>query len=212
MVTHLEFTVDTDDFPLAWVFEASPDARVELERIVPTDGSVVSYFWIRDGSAAPDICVSPDEPGVLGREYVDVVDGDHLFKVSWDHDHEGLLTGLDQTGVTLLDGTGTADGWVFEVRGERREDIAQLHDYCRDRDISLRVDGIHELRETAVEYGLTDAQREALVRAYEMGHFDTPRTASLEAVAEDLGISRQALASRLRRGHRHMIENALVTA
>jgi predicted DNA binding protein len=59
-------------------------------------------------------------------------------------------------------------------------------------------------------FELTDTQREALVLAYERGYFDSPRESSLEAVAEELGITQQSLSSRLRRGHRRLIENTLI--
>ncbi|MFC7027483.1 helix-turn-helix domain-containing protein [Halomicroarcula sp. GCM10025710] len=41
------------------------------------------------------------------------------------------------------------------------------------------------------------------------GFFDEPRTATLEDVAAELGISRQAVANRLRRGHRALIREML---
>jgi Predicted DNA binding protein len=57
---------------------------------------------------------------------------------------------------------------------------------------------------------LTDTQREALVLAYERGYFNSPRESSLEAIGEELGITQQSLSSRLRRGHRRLIENTLI--
>lgn len=47
--------------------------------------------------------------------------------------------------------------------------------------------------------GLTDRQDEALRIAYEWGHFDIPRRASLEDVAEELGITPSSVSERLRR-------------
>ncbi|MFC7019992.1 MULTISPECIES: helix-turn-helix domain-containing protein [Haloarcula] len=56
---------------------------------------------------------------------------------------------------------------------------------------------------------LTAPQREALLLAYEMGYFDEPRAATLEDIAARLDISRQAVANRLRRGHRALIRKML---
>ena len=47
---------------------------------------------------------------------------------------------------------------------------------------------------------MTDAQQEALVLAYERGYFNTPRDVTMADLGEELGISQQAVASRLRRG------------
>jgi predicted DNA binding protein len=57
--------------------------------------------------------------------------------------------------------------------------------------------------------GLTEKQHEAVLLAYRMGYFDSPRQAGLAEIAAELDISRQALASRLRRGLRHIVGNAL---
>jgi predicted DNA binding protein len=57
----------------------------------------------------------------------------------------------------------------------------------------------------ATSDGLTDAQREAVRTAHEMGYFEIPRTASLEAVADELGISASSLSERLRRAQSHLV-------
>ena len=57
---------------------------------------------------------------------------------------------------------------------------------------------------------VTDPQREALKLAYEYGYFNTPREATLAEIAEELGISQQALGSRLRRANRRLIEREII--
>lgn len=59
--------------------------------------------------------------------------------------------------------------------------------------------------------GLTDHQREALRTAYELGYFDIPRHASLEALAAELGISASAASERLRRAQTELIEETVAT-
>ncbi|AFK21113.1 DNA-binding protein (plasmid) [Haloferax mediterranei ATCC 33500] len=54
--------------------------------------------------------------------------------------------------------------------------------------------------------GLTDCQHEALRTAYGMGYFDIPRTATLDEVATELGITASSLSERLRRAQTHLIE------
>ncbi len=53
---------------------------------------------------------------------------------------------------------------------------------------------------------LTDPQREALWTAYEMGYFEIPRTADLNEVATELGITASSLSERLRRAQTHLVE------
>lgn len=59
--------------------------------------------------------------------------------------------------------------------------------------------------------GLTDRQQEALRTAYEMGYFEIPRRASLEAIAEELGISASAASERLRRAETQLLEEVVAT-
>ncbi|NLV07650.1 DNA-binding protein [Haloarcula rubripromontorii] len=59
--------------------------------------------------------------------------------------------------------------------------------------------------------GLTDRQLEALRTAYEMGYFEIPRRASLDAVAKELDISASSLSERLRRAQTQLIEETVAT-
>lgn len=59
--------------------------------------------------------------------------------------------------------------------------------------------------------GLTDPQREALRTAYELGYFEIPRAASLEAVASELDIAPSSVSERLRRGQTQLIEETVAT-
>jgi len=59
--------------------------------------------------------------------------------------------------------------------------------------------------------GLTDRQHEALRIAYERGYFDIPRQASLEDVAEELGITPSSVSERLRRAQTQLIEETIAT-
>ncbi|MFD1600354.1 helix-turn-helix domain-containing protein [Halobellus rarus] len=59
--------------------------------------------------------------------------------------------------------------------------------------------------------GLTDQQQEALRTAYELGHFDIPRRASLQEVAAELDISASSVSERLRRAQTRLIEETVAT-
>ena len=59
--------------------------------------------------------------------------------------------------------------------------------------------------------GLTDRQREALRIAYEMGHFEIPRAASLDDIAAELDITASSLSERLRRAQTHLVETTVAS-
>lgn len=211
MATVVEFTSPAAQFPLGSVFETLPCVTVELERIIPHETRVIPYFWVR-GAEADDIEASfEDHAGLTGVRLVDSVEEEYLMRVEWNREYVGVLSGLAEAELVVLSGVGTADGWSFEVRADDRAEIGEFREYCRSNDVPIEITSVHELLPVqGPGYDLTDAQRQALVLAYERGYFDSPREASLEEIAEELDITQQSLSSRLRRGHRRLLAATLV--
>jgi predicted DNA binding protein len=211
MATVMEFTSPAAEFPLGTVFENLPEVTVELERIIPHETLIIPYFWVR-GAEATDIETEfESHPGVKEVVLIDSVEDEYLMRAKWDRDYVGVLSALSTTNLVVLRGIGTNEGWRFEVRGESREEISEFRDYCQDHDIPIDITAVHALLPVQGEgYQLTDTQREALVAAYEQGYFDSPRTTSLEGVAETLGITQQSLSSRLRRGSKRLVGATLI--
>ncbi|WP_254272491.1 helix-turn-helix domain-containing protein [Haloarcula marina] len=211
MATEATFTVPSDQFPLGTVFDQLPNVRVELERIVPAQNVVIPYFWVR-GTEVTDIEGEfTEHPGVKSIRLVDSVDDEYLLRVEWAIDYDDVLTVLAETGVPLIEAIGTNHQWTFEVRGDDRSDIVDFQRRCRELDIPITMTALHALTpvETTTEAGLTDTQLEALVLAYQRGYYESPRQVTLEALGEELGISQQAVGSRLRGGIKHVLGSTL---
>jgi predicted DNA binding protein len=211
MATVMEFTSPAAEFPLGSVFETVPGVTVELERLIPHETLVIPYFWVR-GAEIDDIeAVFEAHAGVSDIRLIDSVDDEYLLRAAWDREYVGVLNALAEASLAVLTGVGTQNGWRFEVRGESREDISKFREFCLREEIPIEITAVHALLPIQDEgYRLTNAQREALVAAYEGGYFNSPREASLEEIAEGLGITQQSLSSRLRRGHRRLIAATLV--
>ncbi|NUB91325.1 helix-turn-helix domain-containing protein [Haloterrigena sp. SYSU A121-1] len=211
MATEATFTVPSDQFPLGTVFEQLPDVTVELERIIPAQDVVIPYFWVR-GTVVDDIeDAFTGHPGVDDIRLVDSVADEYLLRVEWALEYSGVLSTLVETEIPLIKAIGTNRGWTFEVRGDARSDLAAFQQRCRDQEIPITPTEIHALTpvETATEEALTDTQQEALVLAYQRGYFESPREVTMEELGDELGISQQAVASRLRRGIKHILGSTL---
>jgi predicted DNA binding protein len=77
--------------------------------------------------------------------------------------------------------------------------------------VAFEVERIRELEgKPAGRYGLSEGQYNALTTAATYGYYDIPRDADLQAVAEELDVSHQALSERLRRGMLALIEDTLL--
>lgn len=211
MATVMEFTMPADALPLGAVFGALPEVTVELERLVPNETPVVPYVWVR-GAAAEDVTESFEAFGDgVSVELVDHVDGESLLRAKWDEGF-GVLDALAASNVVALSAVGRQGGWTFEVRGESHDAVSNFQERCDARDIPISITAVHALHSAqGNNHELTQTQREALRLAYERGYFDSPRRASLDEIANELGITQQSLSSRLRRGHRRLIAENLIT-
>jgi predicted DNA binding protein len=56
---------------------------------------------------------------------------------------------------------------------------------------------------------LTEKQREAIILAFNLGYFDTPRKISSEQLANKLGLANSTLAVHLRRAERRLLAEML---
>ena len=211
MATEATFTVPSDQFPLGTVFSELPAVTVELERLIPARDVVIPYFWVR-GTEIDDIeDAFTEHPGVKTIRLVDSIEDEYLLRVEWALDYDDVLTILAETEVPLIEATGTNEQWTFEIRGDDRSDIADFQRRCRELDIPVTLTELHGLTpvKTGTEAVLTHTQQEALILAYERGYFESPREVTLEELGEELGISQQAVGSRLRGGIKQVLGGTL---
>lgn len=211
MATEATFTVPADQFPLGTIFVQLSGVTVDLERLIPLRDVVIPYFWVRGTEVADIEDAFTEHPGVARIELVDSVDDEYLLRVEWAVDYDDVLTVLTETKVALIKAEGTAEEWTFQVRGDARSDIAEFQRHCRELGIPVTLTALQALTplKPAIETGLTDTQQEALWLAYQRGYFESPREVTMEEIGDELGISPQAVASRLRRGINHILGHTL---
>ncbi|WP_254532282.1 helix-turn-helix domain-containing protein [Natrinema gelatinilyticum] len=211
MATEATFTVPSDEFPLGTVFTQLPNVMVTLERIIPAQNVVIPYFWVR-GTVVDDIeGAFTNHPGVEKIRLIDSIEDEYLLRVEWTREYAGILSVLTETEIPLLEAVGTSQQWTFEIRGDDRSDIAHFQRSCLESDIPITITKLHAITpiETETEAALTDSQQDALVLAYNRGYFESPRQITMEELGDELGITQQAVASRLRRGMKNILGSTL---
>jgi predicted DNA binding protein len=212
MAVEASFTATEDDFPLAAVFANFPDVQIELDRVVPTNDAIVPYFWV-DGAGVAEIDMGDIEhPGINDIRVIDTAEDNAFIRIDWDFGYESVLTAITETDATLISAIGKQEKWTFEIRGNDQQAVADFRSYCQDHDIVVELSQLHALSplRSGREYDLTEAQREALTLAYARGYYDSPRQVGQQAIADELTITRQAVASRLQRGTRRLIASTVV--
>lgn len=180
MALEASFAIERDAFPLTAVFEQLPESTIELDRVVPTDRAVIPYCWIHDADVDALNTDLEEDVGIDGIHVIDEVEDQLLLRIDWNLDHESILTAIVDTEVSLISGHGDEERWTFELRAEDHEKLSAFQAYCQERDIELELTQLHALApiQPGREYDLTEGQREALVMAYNRGHFDSPQEAT----------------------------------
>lgn len=112
----------------------------------------------------------------------------------------------------MREATSNGRGWTVRLQFPDREALATLSSYCESEDISFALGQMFRQDEWVggEPTGLTDAQRVALLTAYESGYFEEPRDACLSDVAGQLDLSPTATGGRIRRGTAKLIETTLL--
>lgn len=214
MTATAEFTVPPTALPLGKILDEFPVVRFRLDCVVPTHDTMLPYFWVN----APETDFADVLEAFEGLEefrsveLLDEFDEQALFQIEWDPNYFGLMGALARTDVTVLSASGSTHGWLFELRAADRSEFTSFQQECQRRGIQVSLAHISRLSElsTGTVHCLTAEQRAALELAYLEGYYDEPRGTTLESLAEQLDISRQALASRLRRGYRALIEREIL--
>lgn len=108
------------------------------------------------------------------------------------------------------------DKWATDLQAPDRDSLSRLVDAHTNRGATITIRRLYS-ETTAVDPqadvssldALTDAQRDALVTAYEEGYYDEPRTCSLADIGDRLDISPSATGRRLRRGVATLLDQLL---
>jgi len=206
------FTVPGGDVALGRALTET--MRAELDRVVPVGDASVPYVWVH--SSQGDDAFTEFEEGLRADaaiESVSLLDsfGDRrLYRFRWTPGESPLFDYLETTEAALLDASGDHDAWEFELRFPDQQELSRFHQGTMESDMTVEITGVSEFTlDTNGELGLSDQQRETLIRALDSGFYNIPRDTTTVDFAGELGISDQSLSERLRRAHATLIENAL---
>ncbi|WP_439027395.1 bacterio-opsin activator domain-containing protein [Haloarchaeobius sp. DT45] len=196
-----EVTIASDAFPLGQLTLEEPGMRIELERVVPTDDTVIPFFWAQGGDfdafeRRAERLDSVDELTALDR-----LDDAVLYRVTWGEDVVSFVSVIAELGATILEAHGNHK-WLFRLRFNDHSDLSAFSSWCSDNDVPFELRRLHTLADVQgrkYDFGLTDEQREALKIASSLGYYKVPKASQLSDVAAELGISEQAAGERLRR-------------
>ena len=208
----VEFTLADEEFLLGQVLAEPPDMYIELERIVPTGSSQIPFLWVQsDDDETFEQRVSASRH-VASFTALDRLDDWVLYRMEWESGPHDVLEGLEASNAVVLEAYGNS-GWTFRLRFPDHDTVSQFYNYCTEHEIPIDITRSYTLTErsdVAQQFDLSNEQREALVLALQRGYYDTPSDVTTSDLADELGISQQAVSNRLRRGTRKVFERTLL--
>ena len=209
-----EFQVPAHAFALHETLTTLSDARIEVERVVATESTLTPYFWVSAVDFEAFETAAADDPSVQRLRQLDTFEDTALYRAEWTENVESIVYLSTRINAVILEAVGTVDRWRLQMRFDGHDALGAFQDHCAETGVDFRLLRLHELSQplSGEQYGLTDRQYDALRTAWELGYFDSPRTAALEAVADELGISQQSASNLLRRGHEALIESTLMVS
>ncbi|SFR37595.1 helix-turn-helix domain-containing protein [Halogeometricum limi] len=209
----VDFRVPSSQFELGRILSMRARATVELEALVPLGEKAVPFFWVYDSDRPTFIETARAHDSVESITEIDTYENRVLVALDWHVADDAVFQSLLDTGGHILAATGSSETWEFECRFPGYEDLAAFNRACVDARVSIDVHRVYNPTkpDAGPWYGLTPRQRETLLLAVEEGYYDIPRRITTVELADELGISDQAVTERLRRAIVTLVTNSLQT-
>jgi predicted DNA binding protein len=191
----------------------STEASITVVSHTATDPDTGMFFFLVESDAFPSFEAALERDHTVEESLlVAEADDTRIYRLS--HSPEAILVSpiTIQMGGLMLEAEATDVGWSVRLQLPDRETLSALWDHCDREGIDFDIDRFYSLDEFSLDdrVGLTDAQRETLLTAYEAGYFEEPRGASLQELADELGVSPTAVGGRIRRGVARLIQRTIV--
>ncbi len=210
-----EFSVESDDFALSNSLTAAPEMIVEIERVVATlEDKVMPYFWVSGGDQTVFEDAFRDDESVHNIAAIDEIEDARLYRAEWTENVETIVYAYVEIGATILQAIGRNDNWELRMRFDDQNKLSDFQDYCAAQEISFELNSLKDQEQpmASAQYDLTTKQRETLVTALEAGYYDVPQGVTMSELADNLGISQQALSKRFHSGHKNLIQSTLTVS
>ena len=214
MTVIAELSIPAHEFELGRILAIEGDTTIELEEMVPLGETAVPFFSLRAGSSDAFEESVRDHPSVDNLQKVSSSGDEVYYSLNWRHERDLVFEGFLETGATLLTATGHANNWEFELRFPDHAALSAFKEYCENAHVTLSVNRLYNPTKPGDTpwFGLTEVQRDTLMYAVEHGYYAIPREISTQALADEFGVSDQAVTERLRRATIALVENSLAVA
>ncbi|MDY6780154.1 MAG: helix-turn-helix domain-containing protein [Halobacteria archaeon] len=188
-----------------WISQVSrenPDTVFTVVAVIPDSEGGVGLVEIK----------AQEVDGIVGRmrEHDDVTDvevlrsGDTESLVQFETSNPMMLSAAHDSGVPIETPFDIQDGelnWQITASHDR---LSELGDRFEEIGVEFEIEYV---RDVEFDRLLTQRQRRLVLRAVEMGYYDTPRDCSLTQLAEAAGIAKSTCSEVLHRAEEKIVKN-----
>lgn len=197
--------------PEAWmrsVSEAHPDATFRLLAGLQAGDRAVEVGEVTGDDPEEAAEALRDHPAVEGYERL-AAEGGHVL-VRYEVADLALYEFLADEAVPPAFPLTVEDGWFEVTIPASRERLARVDERLAEGPLDHEVVSLVETG--GGDDPLTDRQREVLRTAAQLGYLDVPRAATLEEVAEAVGVDKSTASGVLRRAQAELAQRYLAGA
>lgn len=202
----------TDGPFLKEALELAPDAEITVEEIYIVDDTVHYLVWLESGDFDAFEAGVDDDPTVTEPRTLAETPTRRLYRLATTElmDGKSMAPEIRELDLVRLEASATHEGWTTRMRFPDRDALAEFRSAHREQGFGFELRAVYSQPGTDDDVStVTDSQREALVAAYEEGHFDVPQRSSQRDVADRLDVAPQSLSERIRRGTAALVETVL---
>ncbi|EMA46690.1 helix-turn-helix domain-containing protein [Halococcus saccharolyticus] len=212
MTTIAEFSIPVEEFALYDTLERRPDMVFEIDRVVAHETThVVPFVRAAHGDFEKLTVILEDDPSVEEVELLGEVEDEAFYRMVWTDRAQVIGYMVAGQGATIQEATASDGEWHLQVFFPDRSGLSATSNYAHESGFSLDVKRIYGLDDMEqAQYDLTEQQHDTLTTAVERGYYDIPRGINAQELADELGISHQALSERFRRATKHLITSTLL--
>ncbi|WP_266082027.1 helix-turn-helix domain-containing protein [Haladaptatus caseinilyticus] len=210
--TIVEVTIPAEQFALEHTLGELETVTLEIKQMVATNrDSLMPFAWIEtDERTAIEEALTNDE-SVADFQLIAELDTECLYQLEWVARIDHLIRILVEENGTVLAATGQDDTWHLRLLFADHDAVRNTTEYCENNGLDFTVNNILEFNtDHRNRFDLTETQQRALQLAAERGYYSVPRDSTADDLAEELGITHQALSERLRRAHGNLVDQVFV--
>lgn len=194
-----------------WVHHVSkeyPDTIFRVVSALPGDEYGVGVLEVEGEGYAEAIDSIPEHETVSGIEVLSKNNDEDKALVQVRTDSHLILKRASSSGVPIempfeiQDGVGE---WTLRTS---RDSLSGLGSVFDSMGIDYTIEYVRGVEEDDGDF-LTDKQHEVVVKAHELGYYDTPREVSLSDVADELGIAKSTCSEILHRAEGKIVGDFL---